>query len=300
MKTKYGMKLGKGIITGGDLVGTKCTAIDHSDNEVYVELDNKDKIWISKKYFLNESATKFENNHGGWLNTSIYRKSDGKKFNVIDFKNYGSYQEILAKSDNSDEEVELTLGKLISKNNFLDLFSTRPTKGITNESAAEFDTMYYTDGFGSISKMEIKLIECGTRQYAQYSAAPFVKYVQKGKRKPSGYIKGYEPYILILKGIGHPEPASMFDKVSDKDGVSVSKSRYLSYDKRYKTDFDRVIDEYIKDNNVTVLFDHRSTKGMGSHGKPTHESKQNTKDAIPKEIEKLHITLESYKRKFAS
>ena len=273
----------------------------------------------------------FENNHGGWLNTFIYRKSDGKRFNVIDFKNYGSYQEILAKSDNSDEEVELTLGKPMSKNNFLNLFSTQPTnensiklgKGIItggdfvgtkctaidhsddevyveldnkdkiwiskkyflNESTTEFDTMYYEDGFGSISKMEIKLIECGTRQYAQYSAAPFVKYVQKGKRKPSGYIKGYEPYILILKGTGHPEPASMFDKVSDKDGVSVSKSRYLSYDKRYKTDFDHVIDEYIKDNNVTVLFDHRSTKGMGSHGKPTHEAKQI--DAIPKEIEKF-------------
>jgi hypothetical protein len=64
-----------------------------------------------------------EKNKGGWVNTQIYRKSDKKEFTVNDFENYGSYQELFAKSKDG-EEVEVTLGRPNSKNDFFQNWQT--------------------------------------------------------------------------------------------------------------------------------------------------------------------------------
>jgi hypothetical protein len=121
-------------------------------------------------------------------------------------------------------------------------------------------TIYTTSEFmGNVFKIECTLKDFGFRKYAQYEKAAFVRYVPKGKRNEQGIIKGYHPYILILEGHGHPEPESMFvDLGKSSTGLSVSQSKYRSFDENYKTDFDKAIDPVLAEK--TVLFDVRHTK----------------------------------------
>ncbi len=122
-------------------------------------------------------------------------------------------------------------------------------------------TIYSTSEFmGNVTKTEAKLIECGIRKYAQYDKAPFVAFIPKGKRKGFQYIKGYQPYLLVIEGHNHPDPDSMFKAPIVTDTVTVRESKYLSFDDRYKTDFDSNIDAYLEDKKDIVLMDCRHTK----------------------------------------
>lgn len=118
----------------------------------------------------------------------------------------------------------------------------------------------YTSGefFGSINKYEGKLVECGTKQYAQYDHAPYVFFIPKGKRKARGFVKGYQPWIVIVKGVGHPTPPDMFTAPRmSESGMMVKESRYSSFDDRYKTEFNPVIDQLIAEKPELVIMDIR-------------------------------------------
>lgn len=123
-------------------------------------------------------------------------------------------------------------------------------------------TIYTTSEFmGSVVKREGILVDFGIRKYAQYNKAPFVNYIPTGKRKQTGFIKGFNPYLVILKGFNNPDPESMMNKgTTDANGTTISQSRYLSFDDRYKTDFDSVLNEFIKNNPDAVLMDVRHTQ----------------------------------------
>ena len=106
-------------------------------------------------------------------------------------------------------------------------------------------TIYTTsEFFGSIVSYEGYLVEYGARKYAQYENAPFVKFIPKGKRKTCIIQKAYKPYLLILKGWDNPKSEGMFKKSEDKNGVTIKESKYKSYDDRYKSDFDNIINDY--------------------------------------------------------
>lgn len=128
----------------------------------------------------------------------------------------------------------------------------------------ELATIYVTSEFmGNVNKIECKLIQHGKRPYAQYDDATFVYYIPKGKRNQSAFVKGYKPYVLILKGHGHPSPEELFS-VSlppSSTGLKSSTSKYMSFDDRYKTDFDAVIDGYLTEKPDLVIADYRCTKG---------------------------------------
>ncbi len=122
-------------------------------------------------------------------------------------------------------------------------------------------TIYTVSEFmGSVIVREGSLIETGVERYAQYDRAPFVSFVPKGKR--NGYkIRGtYKPYILVLRGHGHPQPADFLNAgVTDENGTTIRESRYPSFDDRYKTDFDNMMREYLKTHSP--LMDVRHTQG---------------------------------------
>lgn len=118
--------------------------------------------------------------------------------------------------------------------------------------------------FGNIIKREGKLLDMGVQKYAQYNKAPFVKYTPKGKgkRKPIGFVQTYNPYLIVLEGYGHPEPQSMFYKSkTTQSNLIVSESKYSSFDKRYSTDFDNILDTYLNEKSIKPLLDCRYTKG---------------------------------------
>ena len=98
--------------------------------------------------------------------------------------------------------------------------------------------------FGGVVTHRGYLIEHGRKKYAQYTSVPFVKFTPKGKRKPCTFIKGYEPYILIVAGWDTPESKGMFyNEGKTENGVTIKKAEYLAHDERYRTDFNVVIDE---------------------------------------------------------
>jgi len=128
-------------------------------------------------------------------------------------------------------------------------------------------TFYYsTEMYGDIKKAEGKLISFGARKYAQYSNAPFVQFIPKGKRSPRELQKSSYPYLLILAGVGHPEPKGMFGApIPSAEGVVVREARYASFDERFKAEFDVMVDKYIEDKKPVVLMDARDTKGFNCY-----------------------------------
>lgn len=118
-----------------------------------------------------------------------------------------------------------------------------------------------TEMFGSIVKNEGKILDYGTRKYAQYENAAFVEYIPKRKRNGFRFIKGYDPYFLVIKGHGHPDTPSMFgEPFVDANGTTIKQSSYSSFDERYKQDFDKIIDTYLEDKQDLILMDIRNTK----------------------------------------
>lgn len=130
---------------------------------------------------------------------------------------------------------------------------------VTIYSSSEF--------FGSFNKYEGKLIDHGTEKYAQYNNAPFVKWIPSRKRNPVQLLKANKPMILVLEGIGHPAPDSLYNEPHySNETVQVSKSRYSAFDEGWSNDFDLMIDKYIAENNVKIIADYRHTKGFDSYG----------------------------------
>lgn len=139
--------------------------------------------------------------------------------------------------------------------------------GKKQERVMEKATVYYASMLG-VRKIEGRLVDFGTRKYAQYDNAPFVSIIPKRKRKARCVSGDYEPYILLLKGHGHPdldvyEPA----EPSTTPGVMVRRAKYSACDPQWGRDADTKLDHYIETSGVEVLADYRSTKGFNSHNR---------------------------------
>ena len=122
----------------------------------------------------------------------------------------------------------------------------------------------YSNGMFGVSAIEIYLIDHGTRKYAQYGNAPYVRYRQPRQRKDRGFQASYDPWILILEGWGHIRPKTMTDPEESSTGMTVTKSLYALCDPRYATDADTMIDAYIDTTKTKVIADYRHTKGFNS------------------------------------
>ena len=64
----------------------------------------------------------------------------------------------------------------------------------------------------------------------------------------------------VNEGHNHPMPDDFLNAPIITDTLRLSSSRYSSFDERYKTDFDAMIDVYIEKNNTNILMDYRCTK----------------------------------------
>jgi hypothetical protein len=122
--------------------------------------------------------------------------------------------------------------------------------------AGDLITVYYTGEFmGNIIKQEGKLVKVGRRDYAQFNNSPFVQYVPKRKRKALHLQKGYRPYMLVLKGHGHPEPAELFGKILDNchPSVVMSQSTYTGFSGNWVKDFEAKINPYLAAQKQNVV-----------------------------------------------
>lgn len=122
-------------------------------------------------------------------------------------------------------------------------------------------TIYTQSGFiGNVVKHEGKLVDMGFKNYAQFKSVPFVHFIPKGKRKTIGFVKGYRPYMVIVKGHNHPDMPELFGKPiqGNIEGVTIKKTNHSSFSDNWLIDADKIIDVLIEKNPEIVLMDCRN------------------------------------------
>lgn len=129
---------------------------------------------------------------------------------------------------------------------------------MTNKIKATF---IFKGGLGNIVVKHVWLVEHGRRKFAQYNSAPFVRFIEKGKRTIRGVIDGYRPYYVLLAGWQDIETQSMWGKkTTSANGTTIQEGRYSSFDPRWQEDFEAsvggfkdVIADYRDINTLEVL-----------------------------------------------
>lgn len=105
------------------------------------------------------------------------------------------------------------------------------------EQTFENVTLYLRGMFGVGATACRKLKITTGVQYAQYSNAIRLEYVEKGKRTGRRCILDYKPWLRVVDSKQAVSPADPL--VSNEDGSKVS--RYTSFDPRYCTDFEDLL-----------------------------------------------------------
>ena len=123
-------------------------------------------------------------------------------------------------------------------------------------------TLYLIGGMGgSVARREGYLVDNKLVDYAQYKQIPQIDFIFKGKRTTQRFVKGYNPFFLILKGWDTPNYSDDEGfNITKKEDVTISKSKYLSFDERYILDFNTFINPLL-DKNI-ILADYRENKGV--------------------------------------
>lgn len=136
-------------------------------------------------------------------------------------------------------------------------------------------TVYLQSGMGmSITKIEGRLKNVGTKKWAQYSAAAFVDIIPRGKRKAKRYLQTYNPYMIVLEGANHLDVSDGYEVVSTDNDVTVRQSKYTSFDSKWTEDADKEIDSYLAASGAVVIADFRHTKGYSPYtGKTTKDER---------------------------
>lgn len=128
--------------------------------------------------------------------------------------------------------------------------------------AAPNTTVYLrSDMMGNVLKIECSKAEARRIPYAQYANAVVADFIPAQKRTARQVYQTTNPYLLILKGVGHPDPDDLYGaEERTASGCTVARSRYRSCDPRWMTDFDARINPYIAANPGVVVADLRSTQ----------------------------------------
>ncbi len=93
---------------------------------------------------------------------------------------------------------------------------------------------------GNVIRRDVRSVTITTgQQYAQYNNAIKVEYVEKRARKSRGFYLTYKPFLVVLVARDAIEPDFMveLDTPGERSGVTLSKSRYSSFDSRWESDF---------------------------------------------------------------
>jgi hypothetical protein len=111
-------------------------------------------------------------------------------------------------------------------------------------------TIYRGGGFG-FRRTECRWVEWETKPYAQHASALHVRFVEKGKRNPYGFVMcGHaDAGFVIVRGHGHPVEFSptMTEERDVGNGTSVvtSITRHCSFDPAWTREFRAGFAKYI-------------------------------------------------------
>jgi len=122
-------------------------------------------------------------------------------------------------------------------------------------------TIYRSGEFmGNFYKLDCRAAKVAFGKYAQYESAVFVQFLAKGKRVWREFVQTYKPSVVILPGVGHFEPDSLFHNPVKAAGgqVTVEQGLYRSFDDRWQLDFDSKLEIYCSEKNIVPVFDARN------------------------------------------
>jgi len=106
-------------------------------------------------------------------------------------------------------------------------------------------TILFKGGLGNVIVKHVYLLAHGRKKYAQYASAPFVHYVEKGKRKPTGFVQTFRPYLVILDGWQEIESQSLFRPATlSTSGALVSEGKFASCDDGWQKEFENETGEF--------------------------------------------------------
>jgi hypothetical protein len=115
---------------------------------------------------------------------------------------------------------------------------------------------------GNIIKIQAREFEVLRRQWAQYPGAVVARWKAPRKRQWSSYSEGYKPYLVVLKGWGHPDPCSPWKTI----GENVQQAHHSPFSDGWNNDFDEWLEDYLASNPKTrILGDYRHTKGCSGY-----------------------------------
>lgn len=137
---------------------------------------------------------------------------------------------------------------------------------IIEQAKGQKVTYYFQGDFGmSISKVEGKLVDIEVRPWAQYRYSPSIKMIPKRKRLVREYRQTYKPFFIVLEGHGHPDLDDGYQVVDSDPGFVVKKSKYTSFDPRWKEEGSSALDQYIQDSGSKIIADYRESSGFTTH-----------------------------------
>lgn len=121
-------------------------------------------------------------------------------------------------------------------------------------------TIYTTsEFFGNLVKHEVDLTNAVFEPYAQYKESLRLVFIPKGKRKALQIRKTYNPFVLVIKGHGHPNPEELMKVIKETEDCKISQSKYASFDERFAQEADELLASIITPQNL--LIDVRHTQG---------------------------------------
>jgi len=127
-------------------------------------------------------------------------------------------------------------------------------------------TLYYSTDFGEVVQVEVREVSVVRRPWAQFKGAVAAQFKQPRQRKLRHYLGSYRPYLVVLKGWGHPRPADMYSWSVSTTGALVGTSRHMSCSGGYEREFDELLSSYLAEHpEVEVLGDYRHTQGCNSY-----------------------------------
>ena len=143
------------------------------------------------------------------------------------------------------------------------------SKKDSKDHGGEKVTLYAKGGFGNIVKIEARLHETGLRNRTTYAtkSVPYAVFTPKRKRKERAFtVTERDPFLLILKGWGGPDPAGIFgEETKDpKTGVTTRHSTHVSFDPAFRSDFDALIDPLLESGAIEVILDVRDDSSFST------------------------------------
>ena len=131
-------------------------------------------------------------------------------------------------------------------------------------------TLYHETMFG-YTVTHVRDLKVEVVKYAQYDKAVRVTFIEKGKRKRTGFLQTSHASLVVLEG--HTTINTKPQMETDtRNGMTIESTRYASYDARWGEEFDAALVA----SSATVLRDFR---GYNSHTGAAGEKALATADA---------------------